>query len=246
MLDPPPARAFLKLLNSSKMNSQTSQMRKYQKIIEYVWLVIIIALFVISVQIIKSGSLENQVYSFGIWAPIIFVLLKISTLVIAPLSGTPLYFVAGSLFGPYYGLILSLVGDVLGSTICFFLSKFYGHRIIKIFAGERYFGKIVNTVSILKNTKSFIKARVLFIGIPEILAYASGLSKINFFAFSLINILFYLPVDFTFVFFGSEIIRIIAKHSILFYSVVLLISVAGFWSLQNDYKHEKLDNMQGM
>lgn len=218
----------------------------YRKIIEFVWLIIVIGLFVISVQIIKDGSLENQVYSFGIWAPIIFVLLKISTLVIAPLSGTPLYFVAGSIFGPYYGLILSLVGDALGSAICFLLSKFYGHKIIKSLAGEQVFQKVVNTVSVLNNTKSFIKARVALIVMPEILSYATGLSKINFFTFSLINILFYLPVDFLFVFFGSEIIGIMAKHSLLFYAVVLIVSVVGFWSLRKDYKHEKLNEMQGM
>ena len=155
-------------------------MPNYRKIIELVWIIIIIALFVISVQTIKSGSLENQVYSFGIWAPIIFVLLKISTLVIAPLSGTPLYFVAGSLFGPYYGLTLSLIGDALGSAICFLLSRFYGHRIIKTLAGERFFQKVISTVLVLKNTKSFIKSRASLIIMPEILAYATGLSKINF------------------------------------------------------------------
>ena len=241
-----PVRAFLKLLNSSKMNSQTSQMPKYQKIIEFIWMVIIIALFIFSVQIVKDGSLENQVASFGIWAPIVFVLLKISTLVIAPLSGTPLYFIGGSLFGSSYGLVLSLVGDALGSAICFLLGRFYGHRIIKTLVGKSYLEKIINTVSVLKNTKSFVKARVGLIIMPEILAYASGLSKINFLTFSLINILFYLPVDFMLVFFGSQIIAIVAKNTFLFYFLVLLVSIAGFWFLRKDYKNKNLDNIQGM
>src|SRR3989344_5240234 len=101
-------------------------MLKRRKIVEYVWFVIIVLLFIVSVQMIKSGSLVNQIDSFGILAPIIFVLLKISTLVIAPLSGIPLYFIAGSLFGNFNGLILSLLGDALGSVVCFLLSRFYG------------------------------------------------------------------------------------------------------------------------
>ncbi|MEK7544779.1 MAG: hypothetical protein AAB551_01475 [Patescibacteria group bacterium] len=68
---------------------------KKLKILEYSWFIIVILLFVVSVQMIKSGSLVNQIDSFGILAPVIFVLLKISTLVIAPLGGTPLYFIAG-------------------------------------------------------------------------------------------------------------------------------------------------------
>ena len=226
------------------MTSQNHNLRKI--IIEFIWIIIIIALFVFSVQITKNGSLENQVASFGIWAPIIFVLLKISTLVIAPLSGTPLYFVAGSVFGNYYGLVLSLLGDVLGSTICFLLSRFYGHKIIRIFTGDRFFKKIISTVSVLKNTKSFIKARVALIVMPEILSYASGLSQINFLTFTLINFLFSLPVIFLFVFFGSQIIIITVKHTLLFYSLVVLLSIAGLWSLWKDYKQEKLSNVEGM
>jgi len=29
-------------------------------------------------------------------------------------------------------------------------------------------------------------------------------------------------------------------------AVVLIVSVVGFWSLRKDYKHEKLNEMQGM
>ena len=152
-------------------------------ILEFFWLVLIIFLFVFSIKIIQNNSLEHLVESFGIWAPIIFVLLKISTLVIAPLSGTPLYFLGGALFGGVHGLTLSLLGDFLGSTICFYLSRFYGQKVIKIFAGERYTEKVVKTVEVLKNTKSFIKARIALFFIPELLAYASGLSKIQFFTF---------------------------------------------------------------
>jgi len=219
-------------------------MFKSQKIIEYVWLVIIILLFIVSVQMIKSGSLANQIDSFGILAPIIFVLLKISTLVIAPLSGTPLYFIAGSLFGNLNGLILSLLGDALGSVICFLLSRFYGHKIVKTLAGDKFFGKVMNTVAVLKDTKSFIKARIALIVIPEVLAYASGLSKIKFLTFFTINFLFSLPVIFMFVFFGSQVVAIIAKHTFLFYFLVSFMSIAGFWFLYKDYK--KLENIEGM
>lgn len=219
-------------------------MFKRQKIVEYVWLIIIILLFVVSIQMIKSGSLVNQIDSFGILAPIIFVLLKISTLVIAPLSGTPLYFIAGSLFGNLNGLLLSLLGDALGSVICFFLSRYYGHKIVKTLAGEKFFGKVMNTVAVLKDSKSFIKARVALIFMPEVLAYASGFSKINFLTFFFINILFYLPVDFIQVFFGSQIIAIVAKHTFWFYFLILFITITGFWLLYKDYK--KLENIKGM
>lgn len=219
-------------------------MPERQKIVEYVWFVIVVLLFIISIQMIKSGSLANRIDSFGILAPIIFVLLKISTLVIAPLGGTPLYFVAGGLFGNFYGLVLSLLGDALGLTICFLLSRFYGYKIVKFFTGDKFFKKVIHTVTVLKDSKSMLKARIALMVMPEILAYASGLSKINFLTFFTINMLFSLPIVFTYVFFGSQVVAIIAMHTFLFYFLVSFVSIAGFWFLHKDYK--KLENIEGM
>ena len=219
-------------------------MFKRQKIVEYVWFLIIVFVFVASIQLTKNGSLVNQISSFGILAPIIYVLLKISTLVIAPLGGTPLYFIAGSLFGNLNGLILSLLGDALGSVICFILARFYGPKIVKTFIGEKFFEKVINTVAVLSNIKSFIKARISLIAMPELLAYASGFSKINFLTFFLINILFYLPVDFMYVFFGHQIVAISSEHTFLFYSVVAVVTLSGLWFLYKDKKN--LEKIKGI
>ncbi|MEK7545146.1 MAG: hypothetical protein AAB551_03365, partial [Patescibacteria group bacterium] len=109
---------------------------------------------------------------------------------------------------------------------------------------NKFFEKITKTVAVLKDSKSFAKARVTFIAMPEILAYASGLSKINFLTFSLINALFYLLADSMLVFFGHEIIATIAKHTFWFYSLVVLVTVSGFWFLYKD--HKNLENIEGM
>jgi len=219
-------------------------MFKNHKIIEYVWLIIVVLLFIVSIQTIKNGYLVSHIDSFGILAPLIFVFLKASTLVIAPLGGIPLYFIAGSLFGNSNGFILALLGDALGSAACFLLGRYYGHKIVKTLAGDRFLEKVTNTVMVLKDAKSFIKARIALILVPEILAYASGLSKISFLTFFSINLLFYLPADFILVFFGSQVLSIIAEYTFLFYFFVSIISIAGIWFLYKDYK--KLDNIEGM
>lgn len=219
-------------------------MFKRQKIVEYGWFLVIVLVFVASVQLTKNGSLINKIDSFGILAPIIFVLLKMSTLIIAPLGGTPLYFIAGGLFGNLNGLILSLLGDGLGSAICFFLARFYGPKIVKTFIGEKFFEKVTNTVAVLSGIRSFIKARISLIAMPELLAYASGFSRINFLTFFWINILFYLPVDFMYVFFGRQIVAISSEHAVLFYSVVVVVTLSGGWFLYKD--HKNLEKIEGM
>ncbi len=212
------------------------QTNNKERLMEVVWFVVVVALFVVSVKTLRSGQLQTELESFGVWAAVILVLLKASTLIIAPLGGTPLYLLGGALFGNVNGLLLTLFGDVLGSTVCFYLSRIYGPKVLKFFAGSSNVDRVLKTVSLLDNTKSFVKARVGFISIPELLAYASGLSRINFWTFTLINTLFYLPVDIILVFFGSKVATLSVKYFLLYPLILMIFPIIGFLALYKDYE----------
>src|SRR3990167_3609477 len=78
----------------SKMDQETQNTESTEQMnltgIGLTILVIVILAFFIDI-----GSLRVWVEKVGIWGPIVFILLKISTVVIAPLSGSPLYPLAG-------------------------------------------------------------------------------------------------------------------------------------------------------
>lgn len=209
---------------------------KKEKIIEIVWFIIVLTIFVISVKMVRSGELSTQVASFGIFAPLLVIVLKMTTLVIAPLGGTPLYVISGALFGSVKGFLICLLGDVLGSSVCFFLSRKYGTKVLNFFAGSQNVDKVLKTVNIISNTKSFIKARIGFISMPELLSYASGLSKINFWKFSIINALFYMPVDFILVFLGSRLAEFSAKYFLILPIIIFVFALSGFALLYKDYE----------
>jgi uncharacterized membrane protein YdjX (TVP38/TMEM64 family) len=94
---------------------------KKEKIIEIIWFVVVVTLFIFSFKMLRSGELQMRVASFGMLAPAVIVLLKMTTLVVAPLGGTPIYVLSGALFGNFQGFLISIIGDVLGSSACFFL-----------------------------------------------------------------------------------------------------------------------------
>jgi|SRR3989344_4942749 len=211
-------------------------MVRREKIIEVIWFVIVIVLFIISIKMIRSGELQSQIASFGIWAPLIIFFLKSSTLIVAPLGGTPLYIISGALFGGIKGLVICFAGDIFGSSVCFFLSRRYGAKVLNFFAGPQNVEKVLNTVNIISTTKSFIKARLGFVSMPELLSYAAGLSCINFWTFSFINALFYLPVDFGLVFLGTRLAEIGAKYYLLLPVLISLVALSGFLMLYKDYQ----------
>lgn len=212
-----------------------------EKIIEIVWFGVVLAIFILSIKMVRSGELQAQVAAFGMLAPLLLIVLKMATLIVAPLGGTPLYVISGALFGTVQGLLICFVGDLLGSSVCFFLSRKYGARVLGFFAGGQNVEKVLKTVNIISNTRSFVKARLGFVSMPELLAYAAGLSKINFWTFSLINALFYLPIDFALVFLGSRLAEFSAKYFLLLPGIVFLFAFSGFALLYKDY--EKTEGM---
>ena len=82
--------------------------------------IITLALFV------DIGSLRIWVEGAGVWAPLVFIILKVSTIVIAPLSGSPLYPLVGLLFGFWPGILYVALGDFIGYTTTFFIGRKLG------------------------------------------------------------------------------------------------------------------------
>lgn len=209
---------------------------KVEKVIEILWLLVGLSLLFGAVWLIRSGELEPLLKSFGIWAPIVLVLLKATTLVVAPLGGSPFYLVSGALFGPMNGFLLVLLGDAIGSSICFLISRRYGGHVIKFFAGKRNYEKINQAVVLLENTTSFLKARLAFSGGPELLAYAAGLSQLSYKKFFTLHMPFFIPIDLIFVFLGSHLADSTVRYAFLPTITVFVISVIGFWFLLKDYQ----------
>src|SRR3989344_236290 len=205
-------------------------------LLEIVWFVVILTLFIVSLKMVRSGNLAQMLSSFGILAPIILVILKALTLIIAPLGGSPLYFLSGAMFGNLQGFLLCFLGDALGSAGCFFISRKFGDKIVRKLAGDKFFVQIKKYANLLGDTKSFVKARIAVFNIPELSAYAAGLSPISFLKFILVQMLFSIPVSFLLVFFGYQIANLSLKYFFLYPLILSFFAFGGFVALYKDYE----------
>lgn len=77
------------------------------------------------------AALRVGIESYGIFAPIVFILLQASQVVIAPIPGQVLGFVSGYLFGTLWGTLFSVSGAAIGSYIVFRLSRRYGRSHVE-------------------------------------------------------------------------------------------------------------------
>jgi uncharacterized membrane protein YdjX (TVP38/TMEM64 family) len=69
------------------------------------------------------------VSSWGPFAPIVYTLVVIVEVVVAPIPGTLLYAPGGAIFGGFIGGTLSLVGNVVGAAIACVLGRLVGERV---------------------------------------------------------------------------------------------------------------------
>ena len=69
-------------------------------------------------QVFEKQSMETPIF-----AACVLILLKIISATLG-LPGTPLTLLAGSLFGKFFGTIIALIGNTLGATTAFLISRY--------------------------------------------------------------------------------------------------------------------------
>ncbi|MCG2809477.1 MAG: VTT domain-containing protein [Candidatus Portnoybacteria bacterium] len=79
----------------------------------------------------SQDSIREFVNQFGIFAPIIFILIQILQVIITPFSHYTVSIAGGFIFGTWLGFLYNLIGRVIGTAIAFYLGRIFGRKIIK-------------------------------------------------------------------------------------------------------------------
>lgn len=142
----------------------------------------IVALLYTFFRVFDIGDVQARVEEAGIWGPLVLIAAKASTIVVVPLTGSPIYPIAGALFGFWKAFFLLLIGDMLGGTIAFYLSRFFGRGIVEqMFRGQE--SLIAQALTMMGSIRGFLLARLCFMTFPEVPAFAGGLSRIGYLPF---------------------------------------------------------------
>lgn len=157
----------------------------------------VVALVILAIAIVimmavfqKIGGIErvhNLVTQAGPWAPITYVALASLTMVWAPLSGAPVRIAAGTLFGVWDGTIYVLLGDLIGGSINFLLSRLYGARIINRLFGPEGVARTDKLVRGLGSWRGLLFARVFLYPMYDFVSYIAGLTKIPYAHYVLVS-----------------------------------------------------------
>ena len=145
-----------------------------------IYIIFVLLIFQFLVNLIGIDNLQQKINNLGIFGPIIFIFLKSAAIVFAPLSGTPLYLIAGSLFGVSKGILFLIIGDFIGFTISFYISRIFGKKVAIYFLSKTGMKVVKDVLNHIGTTKGLIQSCIAFIGFSEVVSYAAGLTNLSY------------------------------------------------------------------
>ncbi len=123
--------------------------------------------------------IKEKVQSFGIFAPLIFVVMEISHILLAFIPGGPVEILGGVLFGALWGLILCEVGIFTATVIIYNLVRKFGKPLVDTFVSKEKYEKF----SFLHDEKKLELIVFIILMIPgtpkDVISYVTSLTDIK-------------------------------------------------------------------
>lgn len=210
-------------------------------------LFILLAVLVGTVILMRSlGDLEqfqSWVAQAGPWAPMLFVVLKAVTYIVAPISGSPLTFAAGPLFGVWEGTLYSLAGDTLGGSVNFWISRLVRRPVVERLVGENNMRRAARFNDRLGDWRNLLFVRIVFAGFYDVLSYATGLTAIPYRQYLMVSVIGGVPATMLFVALAANLaadrwMNALIIGGVLILAIALRIIIGRRWKAPNPGRRE--------
>jgi uncharacterized membrane protein YdjX (TVP38/TMEM64 family) len=90
--------------------------------------------------------MRDWIEQSGPWAPLTYLVAKAITFIFLPWAGYPLNVASGALFGLFWGVVLTALGDTLGGCILYGLSRWAGRPAVARILGESRMARVDRVV----------------------------------------------------------------------------------------------------
>ncbi|WP_199534056.1 TVP38/TMEM64 family protein [Romboutsia weinsteinii] len=194
-------------------------------------IIVIIAICKICSLNLGIDDIKGYVDSFGKFAPIVYIIM----FALIPLTLFPdsiLAIAGGLVFGLFRGYIYTTIGALIGGTISFFISRYWGRDVVKKLTKEKL-DKIENMI----NNRGFVIVFLLRL-IPlfpfDVISYGSGLTSIKYKDFLLATFFGTIPGILVFTNLGAESVNIGSNSFYLSISALILLFIVSIF-LKNKF-----------
>ncbi len=169
--------------------------------------ILFLTVTVFAINAVGVDNLQQFIQDAGPWAPLFYITLKAITYVFAPLTSGPIQVLAGTLFGNiWFGVLYTLIGEVIGGSISFLIARRFGRPVIQRLVGKPAMKQIEDFYN--KRMGGFVSlavARVVLFSVWDFLSYAAGLAEsVRFRTYLFVSVVFGFFPTYFFVWVGTQ------------------------------------------
>lgn len=167
-------------------------------------------------------TIQSILLDYPVLAPVIFVLIRIIPIVVAPIPGLVVDFVGIAVFGWLQGFILAETAVIIGTTIAFYIGRIFREPAVARFTSIEKVDEWREKYSENQQFWFLVFARALTSPVFDFVSYAAGLTKISYKKYITITFIASAPLAFSFYYIGSSSLTHGIWFSVGFFAVVFL------------------------
>jgi len=198
---------------------------------------------------ITNNSLDETIrfiQSYGDLSWFIYILLIVLEVILIAIPGFILNAAGGIAFGPFLGGILTLIGNVIGATICFFLAKKFAGEYFEKFIGEERFSQFQKYSEKYGALVLFV-LRLNPITSSDLFSYLAGFIEMSYKRFIMATTIGLIPLVFTISYFGELFIKkspFLKLFFLIIALIYLLIFAYGYYKIGKAKVKEKINHFR--
>jgi len=169
--------------------------------------------------------LQSFIRQSGGWGPLVYVVAyAFRSLVFFPAS--ILTITAGILFGPWLGILLTMIGENISANISFVVGKYFTADLLKILSTKKHFVPRLTCKIQDNGFLTVLIMRLTFLPF-DLVGYSSGMCNIKQKDFALATVVGTIPGLLTFVFLGGALLDV--RYLILAATFLTIGLTISFW-----------------
>jgi len=97
--------------------------------------------YYVSTFLVDKEAVRDLVSGYGIFAPLIFMIIQVGQNVIAPIAHYPILLAGGFVFGPVLGFLYNWVGTSIGTILIILLARKFGRPLVNKMVSQKFIEK---------------------------------------------------------------------------------------------------------
>ena len=213
----------------AKIRKQRQTERRMSRRLLLLIILLLIAVFVAGAILVSRGSVladaslervSEMIRGWGIWAPLLSVMLMVGQSLAAPIPGVLIAAANGVVFG-YAGIVVSYVGGLAGAAAAYFLARLLGKLVERLRMDGTRFTERVQQISSERGFVIVLVARLIPFVSFDLISFAAGLSSLGFLKFFAATAIGMLPATVAYTVGGVQ------ARALEGYSQIVIIATAG-------------------